>query len=445
MSTRQTNHIALVGFGTVGAGVASILQKNHAHIKRMTGQSLKLAHIVDKDLTRPRPVKTAPGVLHDDLDKALADPRVSTVVELVGGTTFARTLHKRALKAGKHVVTANKALLAEHGEELYRIAREQDRCLAFEASCCGGIPIISAIRSGLAANRITAIYGIVNGTCNYILTAMSQEAKDYATALAEAQAAGFAEADPTLDVNGGDSAHKLAIMARLAFGKDVRFKDISYQGIDKVHLLDIASGLSLGYAMKLLAIAEQHKKGVILKVTPAFVAMEEPLAKVSGSFNAVSVYGNAVGQTSYYGRGAGMLPTASAVVADIIETVRGNSQRLFDATPGLGTEALPCDLCPAGEVLSRYYLRLGAADKPGVFAQIAKILGEHHISISALEQYEDTLVTGTPRRRSSVPVIIMTHIVKQGDMNNALQAIRKLETIKRRPVCIPVVTPPLDE
>jgi len=253
------NHvkIALFGFGTVGAGVAKLILEQSDDIARRTGVKLELAHIVDKDLTRPRPVAVPGGLLHDNLDKAVNDPEVSVGIELIGGKTFACDLQKKLLNAKKHVVTANKALLAERGQEIYKVARDNDRCVALEASCCGGIPLISAIRTGLAANRISAMYGIVNGTCNYILSGMSQQNKDYNTALKEAQAAGYAEADPTLDVNGADSAHKLAILASLAFGCSINYDEISFEGIDGIDLADIKYGKEMGYIIKLLAIAEQ--------------------------------------------------------------------------------------------------------------------------------------------------------------------------------------------
>ena len=350
--------VAIIGLGTVGAGVAKILLEKGEALAESTGLRLVVKHVVDTDLERERPVALPAGVLHSDLERVINDGEVSIAVELVGGTTVAADITKRLLAAGKDVVTANKALLSERGREIFGTAREHGRCVAFEASCCGGIPVIGALRTGLAANRIEAMYGIVNGTCNYILSEMSQQGKDYGTALAEAQAAGFAEADPTLDVDGTDSAHKLAIMALLAFGREVDFGEIPVEGIDNVELVDIRYGKELGYAMKLLAIAERSEGWVSLRVHPAFIRAEEPLAQVSGSFNAVSIFGDAVGHTSYYGRGAGMMPTASAVVADIIEVARGNAGRSFAATRGLGRPGESAVLCAAEDVASRFYLRL---------------------------------------------------------------------------------------
>ena len=437
METKQVK-IALIGFGTVGSGVARILLERTEHLRRKTDLDFVLAHVVDTDLASERPVKLPEGILHNNLDAVLADEEVGIAVELVGGTTIAADIVKKLLAAGKDVVTANKALLAERGEEIFAAARQHGRCVAFEASCCGGIPIVGALKTGLAANRISAMYGIVNGTCNYILTEMSHQGKEYATALREAQEAGFAEADPTLDVNGTDSAHKIAILAILAYGQEVNFEDIPISGIDTIQLADIRNGLELGYAMKLLAITEQSQFGLSTRVHPAFISMEEPLAQVSGPFNAVSVFGDAVGHTSYYGRGAGMMPTASAVVADIIEIAKGNAMKNFASAAGLGRAAEPVSMCPAEEITSRYYLRMSVEDRPGVFAQIARVLGDHRISISACMQHESESV-------EIVPVVIMTHRARQGDMVQALKEIERLQVVKAAPICIAVMTPPGEE
>jgi len=430
--------IALVGFGTVGSGVAKILLEKADLIYHKTSLRLELAHVVDTDLKSPRSVNLPNGLLHNDLGKVLADKSVSVAAELVGGTSIAADIEKKMLRNGIDVVTANKALLAEGGEEIFATAREHNRCVAFEASCCGGIPVIGAIRNGLAANDISAMYGIVNGTCNYILSEMTQKNKEYAVALKEAQDAGFAEADPSLDVNGSDSAHKLAILAKLAFGQQIKYEDISIEGVDSVQLSDICYGVEMGYAMKLLAIAEQTKKGLSLRVHPSFVSIEEPLAQVSGPFNAVSIFGDAVGHTSYYGRGAGMMPTASAVVADIIDVAQGNASRFFETAPGFGRGAPVATLCPIDEIISRFYLRMQVVDQPGVFARIAKVLGNHRISISGCLQHESETA-------DSVPVVIMTHQSRQGDMNEALNELSNLDVVKEKPICIHVVTPPLDE
>jgi len=343
------------------------------------------------------------------------------------------------LAAGKHVVTANKALLAEHGAELFAAARKAKKCIAFEASCAGGIPIVLALRTGLAANRINAIYGILNGTCNYILTNMTKNNLDFGEALSQAQEKGYAEADPTLDINGADSAHKLAILAGLAFGCEIKLEDISIEGIEGISIDDIRNGQEMGYVLKLLAIGERDDQGRIsLRVHPAFLHSDNPLARVEGPFNAISVFAHAVGHTMYYGRGAGMMPTASAVVADIIETATGNSKRVFDnllLLPRAKTEPLINDI---GSLNSRFYIRIMAKDQPGVFAKYGRILGDHRISISGALQHEGSGPDNT------VPVVITTHPTKQENMSAALEELGRLEVVGGKPVCIRIVDIPED-
>jgi homoserine dehydrogenase len=323
--------IGLVGFGIVGSGVAKLLLEEGDAIAAKTGLRLELACVVDTDTTRPRPVQLPDGLLTPDLSRLLDDKSISIAVELVGGTGVAKDIELKMLRAGKDVVTANKALLATHGAELHQVARENGRCIAFEASCAGGVPIIGAIRSGLAANQITGIYGIVNGTCNYILSCMSSKDEKFSHALATAQKRGFAEADPTLDISGGDSAHKLAILASIAFGCEIALEDIYVEGIDHIAKEDIRYGREMGYCLKLLAIGQRNERGRIgLRVHPSFIGADTSLARVDGSFNAISIFGSAVGETLYYGRGAGMMPTASAVVADLIDVALGNSRQVFE-------------------------------------------------------------------------------------------------------------------
>jgi len=335
--------VGLVGFGTVGTGVAKLIIEDADSITAKTGLRLELACVVDIDTKSDRPVKLPDGILTDDLNRLLDDDTIQIGVEMVGGTDTAKQVQLKMLEAGKDVVTANKALLAEHGNELYRAAHKNNRCIAFEASCAGGIPIISAIRTGLAANNITAMYGIVNGTCNYILSNMTSQNEGFSEALTQAQEKGYAEADPTLDISGGDSAHKLAILSSIAFGYEIKLDDIFVEGIEAVSKDDIRYGGEMGYCLKLLAIAERTEdrgqrteereqtltSGISLRVHPSFIAEDNPLARVEGPFNAVSIFGSAVGQLMYYGRGAGMMPTASAVVADIIDVALGNSATTF--------------------------------------------------------------------------------------------------------------------
>jgi len=428
--------IALVGCGTVGGAAATMLTRDEELLRGRIGPRLELRHIVDVDFTRAARLGLDRGLFRGDLQEALDDPLVNAVAELVGGTTAAKTIIERALGAGKHVVTANKALLAHSGNELYALARRHDVCVAFEASCAGGVPIIRALYDGLIANRIDALYGIVNGTCNYILTAMTQRGRTYAEALAEAQREGLAEADPTLDVAGTDSAHKLAIMASLAFARKIDFEAIPVEGIDLLEPCDIAYGQELGYVIKLLAIAQRQRQGLSLRVRPAFISKEHPLAWVSGPFNAVSVYGHATGHTMYYGRGAGGPPTASAVVADLAAVAIGTAQRSFELLNLWPDRAPQADQLPIEHVRSRYYIRLMAADQPGVFARIATILGRCGISISSVLQHEPPESTCGVH---GVPVVITTHRSQEGAVRKALGEVDALDVVKAKSVCIGIV------
>jgi homoserine dehydrogenase len=431
--------VGLVGFGTVGTGVAKLICEEADALAAKMGVRLELGCVVDVDTTRPRPVRLPAGVLTNDLNKLLADPTISVGIELVGGTTIAKDVQLKMLRAGKDVVTANKALLATHGPELYRAARENGRCIAFEASCAGGIPIIAAIRTGLVANTITAMYGIVNGTCNYILSNMSLKGADFASALAQAQAKGFAEANPTLDISGGDTAHKLAILSSIIFGCETTLDDIFVQGIENISQEDIRYGREMGYTLKLLAIAQRNDKGKIsLRVHPSFISADCPMARVCGSFNAISLFGSAVGETLYYGRGAGMMPTASAIVADIVDVALGNSKRTFDhlcIRPR--SETLPL-IERVEESANRFYIRVAAQDRPGVVARFGQILGNHQISISGVLQHEGRGPNGT------VPVVITTHKSQERDVAAALKEMADLDLLPGDPVCIRIVDIPQD-
>jgi homoserine dehydrogenase len=426
--------VAVIGCGTVGGATCRLLIDEQAMLSAKLGVRIELRYVVDVRFDHARSLGIEESLLCDDIDKALQDPEIQTVVELVGGTTIARDFVAKALRAGKHVVTANKALLAHHGPELYALARDHGVSLAFEASCAGGIPILRALCDGLIANRIDAVYGIVNGTCNYILTQMTGLGQRYDEALAEAQRDGLAEADPTLDVGGGDSAHKLAIMAALGFGGQVDFDAIPVEGIDSLDLIDLRFGGELGYVVKLLAIATRHGQGVSLRVRPAFISREHPLAWVSGPFNAVSVYGHATGHTMYYGRGAGASPTASAVVADVASIALGTSPLAYERMGIWPDRTGPMRQMAPEEIVSRYYLRVMAEDQPGVLSMIARILAEREISISSVLQHE-------PPADSSpgVPVIITTHRAREGSIRDAMAEVDGLEAIKARTVCIAIV------
>lgn len=432
--------IGIAGFGTVGSGVAKIILENANAIEERTGMRLEIACIVDIDTTTKRPVDLPEGMLTDDINALLNDDSIDIAIELIGGTTTARQLMIDMLNSGKHVVTANKALLAEHGCELNEVARKNGKCIAFEASCAGGIPLISSIRTGLAANNIQAMYGILNGTSNYILTNMTAHGSSFEEVLEEAQQKGYAEADPTLDINGGDSAHKLTILSSIAFGCDIKLEDIHIEGIESIKQEDIKYGVEMGYILKLLAIAEKEKNGKIsLRVHPAFVLNENPIARVEGPFNAVSIFGDAVGQTMYYGRGAGMMPTASAVIADTIDVAMGHSLKLFNAQKTEPREKTQAKLESINNVVSRYYIRLSAKDIPGTVAVYARVLGDNGIGLSGILQHEKH-DEGKPVR-----VIVTTHPCPQSSINAALKEIEKLDVIYGKPVCIRVIDIPEDE
>ena len=447
--------VAVVGCGTVGGGVATLLTRDGEALARRVGRAIELRHVVDIHFDHARAIGLDEGLWRlsskpGDYDKVLADPDVHVVCELIGGLKAARVVIEKAIAARKHVVTANKALLAHAGVELFAQARQAGVTISFEASCGGGIPIIRALYDGLIANRIDALYGIVNGTCNYILSSMTQQGKSYAQALKEAQAGGLAEADPTLDVAGTDSAHKLCILAGLAFGGRVDVDAIPVRGIDQLELCDILYGQELGYVVKLLAIAQRQGDGVALRVQPAFISQQHPLAWVNGPFNAVSVYGHATGHTMYYGRGAGAMPTASAVVADLVSVATGTAARVADALSIWPDRQGPQR--PAKDVHSRYYIRLLAEDRPGVFAQIASILAEHNISISSVLQHEPAAGEGDKSSGGQcghnangrgdvhvVPVIITTHRSAESSIAAALAKIEQLGVIHKPPVCLEIV------
>ena len=438
--SEQKIKVGIVGFGTVGSGVAKLILEEADSIAAKTGLRLELACVVDVDTKSQRPVKLPKGILTDDLNKLLGDESIKIGIELVGGTGIAKEIQLKMLRAGKDVVTANKALLAKFGNEIYQAARENGRCIAFEASCAGGIPIISAIRTGLAANNITAMFGIVNGTCNYILSNMANKGEDFSEALAKAQKLGFAEADPTLDISGGDSAHKLAILASIAFGYEIAAEDISVEGIDGISKDDIRYGGEMGYTLKLLAIGQKDNDGRIsLRVHPSFIAKDNPLARVDCSFNAISIFGSAVGQVMFYGRGAGMMPTASAVVADIIDVAYGNNRTIFNRMQLKPRKQTAHLIDKIDNLVSRFYIRMMAKDEAGVFAEVGKILAKNNISISGILQHEGR------GPKNTIPAVITTHPTQQKRINSALAGLAKLGTISSKPVCIRIVDIPEDK
>ncbi len=436
MNQQKNTHvgIALLGAGVVGRGVISILQQQSELLRQRTGLVFDLLHVVCRDPSRHADLAKQYS-LTTDAAKAIADPKVQIVVEVMGGLGADEQI-AAALRAGKHIVTANKALLAAKGAELFQLAKQNNRSIGFEASCGGGIPIIDALTRGLLGNRIDALAGIINGTCNFILTQMSQKHWGYAEALKEAQQLGFAEADPTLDVSGRDAAQKLAILASLAFNVAVSESDIAVTGVDTLQADDIRFADELGYTIKLLAIAERENDALALRVHPTLVHHGELLADVSGSFNAISIYGHAIGHQFFYGRGAGQLPTASAVVADILGVALGIIPHAFERLNIYPGQLPPAKVLPFDQLQSRYYLRVTAADEPGVFAQITAALGKHGISLSGV--YQKEIEAGT----STVPVVVTTHKATEGAMQAALKEIDALPTIRAQTACLRIVDAP---
>jgi homoserine dehydrogenase len=437
----QPLNIAMIGCGTVGSGVARLLLEQPERLAHRAGRPLVLRRVVVRDLAKPRPLALPADLLTTDYQQVLQDPAIHVVAELAGGVDWARRAVLDALAAGKHVATANKALLAQYGAEIFDMARRHDRTVVFEASVAGGIPIVYALAQGLAANQILAIQGILNGTCNFILTAMTEQGLGYDEALAEAQRHGYAEADPTLDVNGTDAAHKLAILAQIAFGISVPPQAIDRRGIADLHAMDIRFAGELGYTIKLLAEAwldpavnAAGRRRLALHVSPVLLRHQAPLAQVRGAYNAILVVGDAVGDTLYYGQGAGQMATASAVVADLIDLAVGRAQRTFQTMRLWSGADSGVDLKPAGEVRSRFYLRLLVPDQPGVLAEVARLLAEHHISISSVIQHERL----DEHEGGIVPLVIMTHTAWTGAFQAALADIARLPGIAVASVYYPV-------
>lgn len=427
--------ICLLGSGVVGGGVIRLLTEQAEMLRRRAGLRFELRHVVVRDPKKHAANNTTLPIT-TNAEAAIDDPRTRIVIELIGGTTIAGTLVERALRQGKPVVTANKSLLALRGPDLFALARKHNACIAFEASCGGGIPIIDAICRGLVANRIDALVGIVNGTCNTILTRMSRNGWSYATALEEAQRLGFAEADPTLDVSGRDAAQKLAVLASLAFNVHVAEKDIYIEGIEKLQPADILFARELGYVIKLLAIADHDADNrLILRVHPTLVHQDDVLAEVSGGFNAISIYGHALGHALFYGRGAGQMPTASAVVADLVNVAIGTTQLAFSHLKIFPDTAEPANVVPIDELRSRYYLRVTVKDEPGVMAHVSHALGQQGISLSAILQRESD-------ESKLVPVVITTHLAQEGAVRRALKEIDASPMIGAPTVCLRVIDQP---
>ncbi len=424
--------IGLLGLGTVGTGVVKLLQKNQANLRKRLGRGIEIAAVAVRNPARAREVRLARTKITTDARRLVTDPRISVVVELIGGLEPARSLVLAAIAAGKDVVTANKALLAVHGREVFEAAERQGVRIGFEGSVGGGVPIIRTLKEALAGDRNRAIYGIVNGTCNSILTAMTERGGEFQEALAEAQAAGLAEADPSLDIDGTDAAQKLSLLAALAFGAICPVADIHTEGIRGISQIDVAFARELGYVIKLLAIAKDDGKAIEARVHPTMIPRSHLLADVGGAFNAIQIQGDALGPTMYVGQGAGMFPTATSVVSDIVEIAREQIRDRIAATPPLGLpwrELRRTPLRPMADLECEVYLRFLVVDRPGVLGRIAGILGRHQISIASVIQKDR-------RRGTSVPIVIRTHEAREGNLRRALAEIGRLRVVTGKPVFV---------
>lgn len=418
--------VGLLGIGTVGGGTYTVITRNQADISRRIGGNIRIVQVADRNLELARQVTGGQVALTDDAFAVVDNPEIDVVVELIGGYTIAKELVLKAIANGKHVVTANKALLAVHGNEIFKAAAEKGVIVAFEAAVAGGIPIIKALREGLSANRIEWVAGIINGTTNFILTEMRDKGLAFADVLKEAQRLGYAEADPTFDVEGVDAAHKLTIMASIAFGMPMQFEQAYTEGITKLTTQDIQYAEELGYRVKLLGISKKTESGVELRVHPTLIPEKRLIANVDGAMNAVVVKGDAVGPTLYYGAGAGAEPTASAVVADLVDIARLQGTTAEQRVPYLGyqldqQQVLP--VLPIAEVQSAYYLRLHASDKPGVMADVTKILADLQISIDAMLQKEPQ------EGEAEADIVILTHTTQEKTMDAAITRIEALPAI----------------
>ena len=421
--------IGILGLGTVGCGTVNVLARNGQEITRRAGREIKIVQASARDLEKKRPCSTTGIRLVKDAREIVRNPEIEVVVELIGGYDLARELVLEAIVNGKHVVTANKALIAIHGNEIFTQAQKQGVMVAFEAAVAGGIPIIKSVREGLAGNCIEWLAGIINGTSNFILTEMRDKGADFTDVLKEAQRLGYAEVDPTFDVEGIDAAHKLTILAAIAFGIPLKFKEAYTEGITKITRMDVQYAEELGYRLKLLGIARRANGGVELRVHPTLIPERRLIANVEGAMNAVLVKGDAVGPTLFYGAGAGAEPTASAVVADLVDVVRTLTVDPNHRVPHLAfqPDALSdTPILPIEEIETSYYLRLHAHDKPGVLADVTRILADQQISIEAILQKEPHVGEDT------VPVIILTQRVQEKNMNEAIVRIEKLASIKRQ-------------
>lgn len=419
-------NVGLLGIGTVGGGTFTVLTRNQEEITRRAGRPIRIVKVADRDVARARDITKGAVEIVDDAFAVVADPEIDIVIELIGGYTVAKDLVLKAIENGKHVVTANKALIALHGNEIFAAAQKKGVMVAFEAAVAGGIPIIKAVREGLSANRIEWIAGIINGTTNFILTEMREKGLGFDDVLGEAQRLGYAEADPTFDVEGIDAAHKLMILAGIGFGIPMQFDKMYTEGITKLAREDIKYAEELGYRVKLLGITKRTDNGIELRVHPTLIPEKRLVANVNGAMNAVVVKGDAVGPTLYYGAGAGAEPTASAVVADLVDVTRMHTADPHQRVPHLAfqpDQLADLPILPITEIRSAYYLRMRASDKPGVLAEVTRILGDRGISIDAMIQKEPA------ENEAEANIIILTHVTVEKTMNEAIAAIEALPAI----------------
>ncbi|HSQ86173.1 MAG TPA: homoserine dehydrogenase [Desulfobacterales bacterium] len=428
----RTINVGLLGFGTVGTGVAKILIENKDLIFSRVGAFLNLKRVADIDLKTDRGIQFDDGVLIPDAFQVVEDPDIDIIIEMIGGEGIAKDLILKAIQNGKPIVTANKALLAVHGNVIFKSAMEHGVDLAFEASVGGCMPIIKSLRESLAGNHIKSLAGILNGTCNYILTRSTEDGSSFESALKEAQKKGLAEADPTLDVEGIDAAHKLAILTSLAYGMEINFNDIYIEGISKITPMDIEFAGQFGYRIKLLAITKDSGNAVEARVHPTMIPFDNPLSGVNGSLNAVTISGDAIGDMMLYGFGAGRMPTASAVVGDVIDIARNILSGSTGRVPSLSYQMdhiRKIPILPMEDIRMHYYFRFSALDRPGVLSKISGILGDYDISIKSVHQKGR-------KTKGAVPIVMLTHIAREADVQDALSNIYNLDVVSDRPVLI---------
>ncbi|GJQ58703.1 MAG: homoserine dehydrogenase [Candidatus Scalindua sp. AMX11] len=419
-----TSNIGLIGLGTVGSGVAEMLISNPPIFAHKLDKSINLVGVADRSIDKKRTIQFPNSVITtQNYDEIIDNPEVDVIVELIGGIHPAKEIVIKGLENGKDIVTANKALLALHGPELFDIAQKSGKSISFEASVGSCIPVVASLRDSFIANKIEGIYGIVNGTTNYVLTKMNQEQVQYDEALKDAQIKGYAEKEPSTDVDGIDSAHKLTILARMGFNCDFNYSDVYVEGISNVELKDIYYAHELGYTLKLLAISKQRKNGLEIRVNPTLLPHDHPLSSVNGVFNAICIRGDAIGESMLYGQGAGKMPTASAVVADIVDVSLGRAKITFESIKPFSGNCKKINVLDISMIKTRYYLRFSVIDKPGVLASITGILGNHNISISSVIQQDS-------KENELVPLVMMTHLAEEGNLQKAIIEIDDLDVVK---------------